>query len=134
MFLCIVLLYGFELALRHHLVAAAVVAVIAGIGHWPARRNQPRCLRFERDGSLRLQWHAGSWEQMWLSATSLRLGEHVLLVLRGSTRVQRLLLGPDNLARHELAALRRRLRAGPTSGASALHSVAAPGSHSTELP
>ncbi len=127
----LIALYIVELCLRRHLVAAALVVLIAAIGLWPARSNRPRALRIESGGSLWLQWHNGTWEPQLLSAASVLFSAHLLLVLRGKGQVRRLLLGPDNVAPHELAVLRRRLRAGPARGASALHSVAAPGSHSS---
>jgi hypothetical protein len=123
-----------ELVLRLHLLAAAAVALITALGLWPARSHRARTLRIDPDGSVWLQWHAGTWEAVQLSPASLYLGGCVLLVLRGNRRVLRLLLGPDNLAPRDLAALRRRLRAAPGGGASALHSAAAPGRHSSTFP
>ena len=127
----LIALYVVELWLRRHLAAVPVVALFAGIGLWPSRRNRPRALRIEPGGSLCLQWHDGSWVQVRLCASTVLSGTHVLLVLRANRQVRRVLLGPDNLAPRQLAALRRRLRAGPARGGSALHSVAAPGSHSS---
>jgi hypothetical protein len=133
-YLCMTLLYGIELLLSHHWLAAPGVALLIGMATWPVRARRARSLRLASDGTWWLQWHTGTWEQMGLHPGSLRLGDHLLVVLQGSSGIQRLVLGPDNLAPRELAALRRRLRAGPMAGASALHSVAAPGSQSSELP
>ena len=134
LFLCMTVLYVSELLLRHHWLAAPGVALLLLLGAHPGRIRHPRCLQLDREGSLWLQWHSGRWEQLRLHPASLRLGAHVLLVLRGSSGVQRVLLGPDNLAPDALAALQRRLRPGSIGRASGLHSVAAPGSQSSNLP
>jgi hypothetical protein len=77
------------------------------------------------DGNLSLVFANHAVEAVSLSPSSLRLGRHLLLVLQGPIRVHRLLLGPDNLAPSELAALNRRLPTATVVPGTALHSLAA---------
>lgn len=88
------------------------IATLAGGGsllQWVVRYRSGR-LVVEGSGAVRLETSGGPCP-VTLDRRSLRLGPHLLLVLRSPAgRSFRLLLGPDNLAPAELAALRRRLR------------------------
>jgi hypothetical protein len=123
-----VLLYMLELSVSGHWMAATAVAVLAAWSSWPWKpRNGARCatcrsLVVATDGELFLVADGRCLQQVWLRPESLRLGSHVLLVLTGHGRTIRLLFGPDNLAPAELAALKRRLPAGPAPPGTALHS------------
>jgi hypothetical protein len=103
---------------RHGHQLAATVTLLSGAGGWAwqrARRpraRQPRRLLVTADGRVFLQLRDGAVEQASVGAASLRLGSTLLLVLRCGKRRHRLLLGPDNLARGQLAALQRRLPRG----------------------
>jgi hypothetical protein len=126
-----VLLYMMELLLTGHQMAAMAVAVLAACGSWPCRQRMgarcaaPRSLILATEGRLFLETGEGRLQQVWLRPESLRLGPHVLLVLTAHDRTIRLLLGPDNLAAAQLAALKCRLPAGPAPPGTALHSPAA---------
>jgi hypothetical protein len=121
-FMAAVLLHALELALMEHLVAApSALLLAAGIA---ARRTRPgespHCLVLAADGRLFLCWREREMEQVQLLPASLRLGSHLLLILRGNRRTFRVLLGPDNLSAHLLAAFKRRLP-GPGHAGTALH-------------
>jgi hypothetical protein len=126
-----VLLYLLELLLTGHRIAALAIALLVACSSWPwmARVGtspaMPQRLVLATDGRLFLEHRGGSLEEVRLRPESLRLGSHVLLVLTGAGRTIRLLLGPDNLAPAQLAALQRRLPAGSAPPATALHSPAA---------
>jgi hypothetical protein len=128
-----ILLYAVELLLGHHWLAALLVALSAASGLWRGSSSQLRGLLLAADGRLFLSVHCGGTEEVWLRPESLRIGAHLLLVLRGRHRTCRLLLGPDNLAADELAALKRRLPP-EASRPTGVHSVAAPGSKSSDPP
>jgi hypothetical protein len=128
----LILAYALELLLLRHWLVALLVAGLA-VACLPGHRASGlRCLWLEGDGRLFLIRETGGVEQVWLGSAALRLGPYLLLVLHGVTGSRHLLLGPDNLAAAELAALGRRLAGGTASPATALHSVAAPGSKSTD--
>jgi hypothetical protein len=103
---------------RHGHPLAAAVTLLGGVGSWAWQRaRQPRARRPRRllvtaDGRVFLQLGDGAVEQASVGSASLRLGRSLLLVLRCGKRRHRLLLGPDNLARGQLAALQRRLPRG----------------------
>jgi hypothetical protein len=127
----LILAYAGELVLAQHGTAASLVLMLAVAGLWRARAPRGRGLRLEADGRLFLRLDDDSTRQVWLAGSGLRLGSHLLLVLRSGKSCHRVLLGPDNLAAGELAALQRRLPITAAAGATALHSVAAPGSKSS---
>lgn len=136
-----IFLYGLELLLTGHWLALAATVGVAAVGFGPwcrlprSGRPEPRHLVLAASGRLILTYPGDREEDVCLSARSLRLGSHLLLVLEGAGRTHRLLLGPDNLAPAELAALRRRLPAGPVAAAAtALNSVAAPDSNPAHEP
>lgn len=112
---CLAVLHAAELFRHGHPLAAFLM--LAGTGGalwawrlsgrlWPAR---PRRLVLAADGQIYLQLYGGAVEPATLGGASLRLGRRLLLVLQCRKRRYRLLLGPDNLAPAELAALQRRL-------------------------
>lgn len=110
-FLATILLHAVELMLMSQPVAAPLVLLIA-TGMRARRTGQqesPRCLVLAADGRLFLCWREQHMEEVQPGPASLRLGPHLLLVLRGHGRTFRLLLGPDNLPPHLLAAFKRRL-------------------------
>lgn len=111
LFLAVILLYATELAVTGHPVAASWALLLAAAV--AARRtreaDKPQCLVLAADGRLFLRWRQQRMDEVQLRPASLRLGAHILLVLRGPRRTYRLLLGPDNLPPHLLAAFRRRL-------------------------
>jgi hypothetical protein len=110
--LAAILLYAVELMLMGHRVAAPLVLLImAGItARGDIRQPEsPRCLVLAADGRLFLCGRERGTAEVQLGSASLRLGPHLLLVLRGHSRTFRLLLGPDNLPPHLLAAFKRRL-------------------------
>jgi hypothetical protein len=125
------LAYTLQLAVHGHLVAAAVMLLFTGAATWQWRLRSSqdggslRQLLCAGDGNLSLVFANHAVEAVSLSPSSLRLGRHLLLVLQGPTRVHRLLLGPDNLAPSELAALNRRLPTATVVPGTALHSLAA---------
>jgi len=129
-----ILLYCVELLLCGHWLVASGVTLSAASGLWPRRAARPQRLRIDPAGRLWLQWAGACWEHWQLDPVSMRCGAHLLLVMRGGRGRQRLLLGPDNVPPAALAALHRRLLAGPARATTALHSVAAPGSHPSDLP
>lgn len=104
-----ILAYLLELVLQRHLLAASMVALLAVTGLWPTRADPWRCLRVEADGQLLLIAAGGRSVQVSPGPGGLRLGPYLLLVLRSDTGSHRILLGPDNVAAGELAALKRRL-------------------------
>ncbi len=132
-----ILLYALELLATGHLVAAAgIVMVLGGLrsGRWILHRpDQPRSLVLAADGSFSLGYAGGRTAAVSLQSESLALGSHLLLVLRGPAHATCRLLGPDNLAPRDLAALKRRL---PPRGSSysGVHSITAPGSKSSDRP
>jgi hypothetical protein len=122
------LLYALELVLRGHVFMAGAVCAL-GFAWVRVRRKMllfrpanPRKLQMTADGRLLLHADAVG-EEVSLQPSSLWLGRHVLLVLRGRARTWRLLLGPDNLDAAALAALSRRLPPATFPAGSALHSV-----------
>ena len=122
-------LYVLELLWTGHWLAALLTVLAATtFRHRRASVADPCCLVLAADGRLFLRRTTGLDEEVRLSPASLRLGLHLLLVLRGKRSTIRLLLGPDNLAPVLLAALKRRLPSGTVVLATALHSVAAQGS------
>ncbi len=97
--LVLVVLYALELWLTGHPCAALLILLIAGAS--AIRRNprdRPCCLVLKEDGRLFLHGLRGAADEMQLRRTSLRLGAHLLLVLRGNRRTVRLLLGPGQPA------------------------------------
>jgi hypothetical protein len=129
----LILTYVLELLLEGHWLAVSLV-MLAAVAMHSDGRSRWRCLRLEMDGRLYLIGPDGTAEQAWLKACGLHLGPHLLLVLHSCSGTHRALLGPDNLAAGQLAALRRRLPGGTAGAVTALHSVAAPGSKSTTPP
>ncbi len=125
------LAYTFELGFRGHPFAALALLLFTSVAAWRWRAwhaldsSTPRHLRCTSDGRLSLVSATGNVEEVSLQPESLRFGRHLLLVLRGSTRRHRVLLGPDNLAPGELAALNRRLPMATVVPGTALHSLAA---------
>jgi hypothetical protein len=129
LFLLMILLHALELWLTGHWLAAPLV-LLAAAGYVVRKKpagHDPCWLVLDRDGQMFLRSRRGSLEPVQLGAASLRLGSHLLLILRGSHRTIRLLLGPDNLAPDLLAAFKRRLP-GTSPAGTALHSVPATGS------
>lgn len=121
LFLAAQLLFMLELALLGHWwQALAASALAAGFGwQWVvrSRRSSPgsaRRLLLAADGRCHLLTVSGAVEELALQPASLRLGRWLLLLFRSGGRTHRLLLGPDNLAAAELAALQRRI--GTTQG------------------
>lgn len=108
-------LYGLELLLLGHWLAATAIVALALLAGWQGRGpgapfRQPRRLLLAADGRLHILTVAGELEAVQLHPSSLRLGPWLLLVLcRPGDRPHRLLLGPDNLDGASLAALRRRM-------------------------
>ncbi|HTQ35970.1 MAG TPA: hypothetical protein VMH77_02945 [Steroidobacteraceae bacterium] len=127
------LLYAVELALTGHPAAAAAVCLLAAAGFGPGvgAGTGARTRRLVLDAGRLWLVDGGAPVPVHLDPGSFRLGSHLLLVLRCHGGVQRLLLGPDNMAAAELACLRRRLAPGSSAG-TALHSVTAPGSKSSD--
>jgi hypothetical protein len=133
LFLFAILLYAVELLLNRHWFAAPLAMLASSaFGHRRAfaiaTGGSADCLVVAPDGRLFLKSRAGGIEEVWLRPASLRLGPHLLLVLRSSGPDVRLLLGPDNLPAPLLAALNRRLLAGTVASGTALHWVTASGS------
>ncbi len=130
--LLLILGYALELTLTGHR-AMMLLALLAATGFGPvprvfrADRKIPDHLLLLPDGRLWISY-SGAVEEVTLQPESMRLGPHLLLVLRDGRHSLRLLLGPDNLAAADLAALRRRLPSGPVAPATALHSPPASGS------
>jgi hypothetical protein len=122
------LLYMLELLLTGHWMAALVIALLAAFASWPCKPRiftsctSARSLLVATDGRLFLEVEGSRLHEVWLRPESLRIGPHVLLILTSHGRTIRLLFGPDNLAPAELAALKRRLPAGPAPPGTALHS------------
>ncbi len=121
MMLLMSLLYALELWLSGHRLAAPAMLLLAASC---ARRRRPtsdgpRTLVLATDGRLFLR-HGQAMEQVQLAPASLRLGSHLLLVLRAGRRTVRGLLGPDNLPPELLAACQRRLPRSASTG-TALH-------------
>jgi hypothetical protein len=102
-------LYVLELQLRGHWIVAMVLAVLALFTWRPAHAEGWTRFSLTADGSLFLARSDGVPHRMELRPQSLRLGRRLLLVLHGKGSTQWLLLGPDNMPAHQLAALRRRL-------------------------
>jgi hypothetical protein len=109
------LLHALELALRGHPLAAlamfgtGAVCLIWLRSTWRSPAQGARRLLLLADGRALLLTVAGEVQPVALSASSLRLGAWLLLVLHGPRVCYRLLLGPDNLEAASLSALRRRL-------------------------
>lgn len=126
-----VLLYLLELVVTGHWLAAAGMAVMGACLAWPWKREasatRPQQLVISPDGQLFLESGGQRIGKAQLHPQSLRLGSHVLLVLVLGTRRHRLLLGPDNLAPVQLAALKCRLPMGSAPAGTALHSRPASG-------
>lgn len=101
--------YVLELVLEGHLVGAVLAVVLVVFGVWPGRAEPWRRLRVEPDGQLLLISQGGESLEVRLGPGGVRLGQHLLLVLRSGRGLHRLLLGPDNLTAGQLAALKRRL-------------------------
>lgn len=113
-------LYALELWLGgHSLAAPAMLLLAAGCALRRRPANGPGTLVLATDGRLFLRLGSAT-EQVHLSAASLRLGSHLLLVLRAGQRTVRVLLGPDNLSPELLAACQRRLPRSASTG-TALH-------------
>ncbi|MET0282239.1 MAG: hypothetical protein ABW278_14105 [Steroidobacteraceae bacterium] len=112
------LCYLAELLLGHHYVVAAATTVLAALLLWRAHCTErwqstpPRRLVWAADGRMFLVTPGAPPQEASVDPASLRLGSHLLLVLRCGGRRQRWLLGPDNLAAAALATLLRRLPAG----------------------
>lgn len=108
------IVFAVELVLLAQLLAAAGVAAILLALYLDSVRSRARCidrrLLITADGRLHLLKTDGRLTTAALDAASLQLGQWTLLVLRenGSRRC-RFLLGPDNVDRALLAALKRRL-------------------------
>lgn len=122
--------HALELLLTRHWLAAMLVAMLAACCLTGGRSPRGRYLRLE-SGRMCLVHPGGVLEEVRLGSGSMRLGPHLLLVLQGGKGIHRVLLGPDNVAARELAALNRRLPGG-TASMTALHSVAATGSKSSQ--
>lgn len=93
---------------------ALLVCALAAVGIWKARAPGhrsavPRRLLVSADGRMHLLDTAGGLEAVRLNPASMRIGTQLLLVLDGSVRRHRLLLGPGNIDPAALAGLRRRL-------------------------
>jgi hypothetical protein len=118
--LLLLLLHALELALSGQRFAAFTVLSVAGCAmlRRPAG-NGSGTLVLARDGRLFLR-HGQTLQQVHLSPASLRLGSHLLLVLRSGQCTVRVLLGPDNLPPELLAACQRRLPRSASAG-TALH-------------
>ena len=107
--------YPAELLWRGHLVAAAVVMLLAaGLGFCCRRQlgngdAMPRRLVGTAAGDLFIVEPGLPARHALLHPASMRLGAHLLLVVQCEGRAFRFLLGPDNLAPHLLAQLQRRL-------------------------
>lgn len=116
-----------ELLVQRHWLAAALIAT-ASACRWSSAGPALRCLRLEADGRIFLTLADGRVAEAWLAPGGVRIGSHVVLVLRSFAGTRRLLFGPDNLGEMELAGLGRRLSGGTASAGSGLHSVTAHGS------
>jgi len=130
----LLLLYAGELLLTHHWLAALAMGPLAALSLRPWGRRSgagPRQLLVSADGALWLAY-GDVLVRMHLDPSSLRFGSQLLLVMRGAGGTHRLLLGPGNVAPQALAALRRRLVAGPAGPGTALHSFAAQGSQPSD--
>jgi hypothetical protein len=128
--LSLVLVYVIQLLLGRHWLVAPLVALLAAAACLRHGHGEWSHLRMEPDGRLLLCTGAGRVQQVWLAANGLRLGAHVLLVLRGGSGCWRVCLGPDNVGPDALAALKQRLPGGTEAPVTALHSVPAQGSKS----
>jgi hypothetical protein len=134
------LAYAMELVLKGHWFVAAGLLVSAGLTVWRVRATRARNsslpvqLTCASDGQLSLVLASGDIESVTLQPRSVRLGSHLLLILRGPKRTHCLLLGPDNLAPSELAALKRRLPTATAVPGTALHSLAASRGRSADPP
>jgi hypothetical protein len=95
------------------LVAALSASVVLWRWLWPARSAWIRQLQVKPDGSACLLTADGRACEARLMPGSMRLGTHLLLVLRAGDNCHWLLLGPENVEPAGLAALRRRLRRPP---------------------
>lgn len=126
----LVVAHAVELLLTRHWLAAMLVAMLAACCLTGGRSPRGRYLRLE-PGRMCLVHPGGVLEEVRLGSGSMRLGPHLLLVLQGGNGIHRVLLGPDNVAVRELAALKRRLPGGMAS-TTALHSAAATGSKSSQ--
>lgn len=122
------LLLTAELAWRGHFVAAPVVVLlVVALGlHWRRtlrmRPESPRRLLLAADGRFHVMTVGGGVDPVHLDPAGIRLGRHLLLLLRGGGRY-RLLLGPDNVEPAVLAALGRRLAGAVAPAATAIHSA-----------
>ena len=96
------------------LVAVLFASAVLWHWLWPSQSRSFRQLQLEPDGSTFLLTADGRRQAVTLIPGSLRLGQHLLLVLRAGDCCHRLLLGPGNTDPDRLAALRRRLRRPPT--------------------
>jgi hypothetical protein len=76
-----------------------------------AQNAVPRRLLITADSRVFLLRAGSPAMPLQLSAASLRLGPHLLLLMHSEKGAHRLLLGPDNLPAQGLAALQRRLPA-----------------------
>jgi hypothetical protein len=101
--------YVLELVLERHPFAALIVALLSITGLWRTHASPWLCLRVEPDGQLLLIAEGARSVQVSPGPGGLRLGRYLLLVVRSETGSHRMLLGPDNVAAGELAALKRRL-------------------------
>lgn len=111
-------IYLVQLLLLDHFVVGAMVALLAAASGWQCRgRNSPvttaQRLLLSADGRVHLLEAGGRVVAAVLHPSSMRLGPWLLLVLQVETGTRRLLLGPDNVAPGQLAALRRRVAAIP---------------------
>ena len=101
---------------RQGILAVALVGVSGAVAMilrrcpW-VRASGPTGLRLTAEGQFRVYCRDGSLAAVGLRPQSLRIGEGVLLVLRGS-RTYRLWLAPGNVQPEVLAALHRRLGRG----------------------
>lgn len=109
------LLFAIELGVLRHEEAAVMVLGLVLLPRMAMRWRgdvsvaTPRRLLLAADGRIHLLTARGQIQEVQLAGSSLRLGAWLLLGLRGSAGMHRLLLGPDNVAPADLAALRRRL-------------------------
>jgi len=122
------------LLVERHWAVAAVTGLCGAIIALAAQARGPVRLLVRADGRCFLFGPAGDCEEATLQSGSMFLGSHVLLVWSGAAGGYRMVLGPDNLAGGQLAALRRRLSRAAAGSGTALHSVAAQGSKSPNSP
>jgi hypothetical protein len=95
------------------LVVALTASAVLWRWLWPGRSGSIRQLQVKPDGSTFLWTADGRGFVATLMPGSVRLGPHLLLVLRAGDNCHWLLLEPENVDPVSLAALRRRLRRPP---------------------